>query len=163
MSTGFIVLVSLNMFTLILFSFISGLVSILAPCIWPLLPIVLSSSASGGKKKPLGIVLGIVTSFTLITLSISYIVKIFHFDAEILGFFAVFVIGILGLSLIIPSFGSTFAWNYLDAMCRSYFSYSCHSSFNTGSKYSNNLCNFVFYAWRVYSALHLVYSRSQNF
>ena len=106
MSTGFIVLVSLNMFTLILFSFISGLVSILAPCIWPLLPIVLSSSASGGKKKPLGIVLGIVTSFTLITLSISYIIKIFHFDAEILRFFAVFVIGILGLSLIIPSFGA---------------------------------------------------------
>lgn len=34
------------MLLLLIFAFISGLVTILAPCIWPLLPIILSSSAT---------------------------------------------------------------------------------------------------------------------
>lgn len=90
------------MLILLLFAFISGLVTIAAPCIWPLLPIVLSSTATGGHKKPLGITLGIITSFALFTLTLSYIIKIIPFDPDILRLFAVLVIGLLGLSLIIP-------------------------------------------------------------
>ena len=87
---------------LLIFAFISGLVTILAPCIWPLLPIILSSTASGGHKKPLGITLGIMVSFAVFTLTISYIEKIIPFDPNILRLFAVVVIGFLGLTLVIP-------------------------------------------------------------
>ncbi len=87
---------------LLTFAFISGLITIFAPCIWPLLPIILSSSTTGGHKKPFGITLGIMLSFGLLTLTISYIVRIIPFDPEILRYFAVFVITILGLTLIIP-------------------------------------------------------------
>lgn len=90
------------MIILLGFAFISGLITIFAPCIWPLLPIVLSATTSGGHKKPLGITLGIVTSFTFFTLSLSYILKIIPFDPEILRLFAVVVIGVLGLTLVIP-------------------------------------------------------------
>ncbi len=90
------------MFILILFAFISGLVTIFAPCIWPILPIILSSTATGGKRKPLGITLGIITSFAVFTLSLSYILRLISFDPDILRIFAVFVIGFLGLSLLIP-------------------------------------------------------------
>ena len=90
------------MLILLIFAFISGLVTILAPCVWPILPIILSSSSSGGHRKPLGITLGIMASFALFTLTISYIVKIIPFDPEILRLFAVFVIGFLGLALVIP-------------------------------------------------------------
>lgn len=88
---------------LLLFAFISGLITIFAPCIWPLLPIILSASSSGGHRKPLGITLGIVLSFAVITLTISYIVKIIPFDPEVLRYFAVAIIGFLGLSLVIPA------------------------------------------------------------
>lgn len=88
---------------LLLFAFISGLVTIAAPCIWPLLPIVLSATTTGGHRKPLGITLGIITSFALFTLTISYIVKLIPFDPDILRLFAVLVIGFLGLTLVIPS------------------------------------------------------------
>lgn len=88
---------------LLVFAFISGLVTILAPCIWPLLPIVFSSTATGGKNKPLGITLGIVLSFAIFTLSVSYLVKLFHFDPNVLRFLAVIVIAFLGLTLIIPA------------------------------------------------------------
>lgn len=90
------------MIVLLLFAFISGLVTILAPCIWPLLPIILSSTTTGGRAKPLGITLGIVTSFAFFTLTISYIVKIIPFDPNILRLFAVIVIGFLGFTLAVP-------------------------------------------------------------
>ena len=98
------------MVLLLLFAFLAGFVTILAPCIWPVLPIVLSSSISGGRshKKPLGITLGVILSFTFFTLSISFLVRAFHLDPNILRIIAVFVIGFLGLTMIIPSLSGKF-------------------------------------------------------
>ncbi|MFI5265411.1 MAG: cytochrome c biogenesis protein/redoxin, partial [Candidatus Levyibacteriota bacterium] len=90
------------MHVLFFFAFISGLVTIFAPCIWPILPIILSASATGGHRKPLGITLGVVISFGFLTLFLSYILRIIPIDANILRLFAAFIIGILGLTLIVP-------------------------------------------------------------
>lgn len=90
------------MILLLFFAFLSGLVTIFAPCIWPLLPIILSSTATGGHKKPLGITLGIMLSFGLLTLSISYLVRIIPFDSNSLRYIAVVIIGLLGFTLVIP-------------------------------------------------------------
>jgi cytochrome c biogenesis protein CcdA/thiol-disulfide isomerase/thioredoxin len=93
---------------LLLFSFLAGFVTILAPCIWPLLPIVLSASLGHGKQRPLGITLGVMTSFTVFTLSISYLEKFFHLDANIFRLLAVIIIGLLGMSMMIPALGTSF-------------------------------------------------------
>ena len=91
------------MILLLGFAFLAGLVTILAPCIWPILPIVLSSSVAGkGYQRPLGITLGIMASFGFFTLAISYLVNVFHFDSNSLRFAAVIIIGFLGLTMIIP-------------------------------------------------------------
>jgi cytochrome c biogenesis protein CcdA/thiol-disulfide isomerase/thioredoxin len=92
------------MILLLAFAFLAGLVTILAPCIWPLLPIVLSSAAAGKTHaRPLGITLGIMLSFTFFTLAISFLVSIFHLDPNIIRLFAVVVLIFLGLSMIIPA------------------------------------------------------------
>lgn len=90
------------MIILILFAFIAGLVTILSPCILPILPIVLSGSLTGGKRKPLGIVTGFVGSFTFFTLFLSLLVRAFHIPADSLRVFSIVVIFVFGLSLIIP-------------------------------------------------------------
>jgi cytochrome c biogenesis protein CcdA/thiol-disulfide isomerase/thioredoxin len=91
------------MLILLGFAFLAGLVTILAPCIWPILPIVLSSSVAGeGRRRPLGITLGIMLSFSFFTLSISYLVKVFHFDPDTLRIVAIVIIGVLGLTMIVP-------------------------------------------------------------
>ncbi len=91
------------MILLIAFAFLSGLVTIFAPCIWPILPVVLSSgSTSTDHRRPLGLVIGISVSFALITLSLSTLVRFFHFDPNLLRIFAVIVIASMGLSLVIP-------------------------------------------------------------
>lgn len=84
------------------FAFISGLVTILAPCIWPILPIILASSATGGHRKPLGITLGVILSFGFLTLALSYILKIIPFDPNVLRLLAACIIAFLGLTLVIP-------------------------------------------------------------
>lgn len=83
-------------------AFVSGLVTILAPCIWPLLPIILSTSVGASKLKSFGITLGILLSFGAFTLSVSYLVSALKFDPEVLRYFAVVVIGFLGVMLALP-------------------------------------------------------------
>jgi cytochrome c biogenesis protein CcdA/thiol-disulfide isomerase/thioredoxin len=96
------------MLFLLAFSFLAGFATILAPCIWPLLPLVLSVSSTGGKRKPFGLTLGVMTSFTLFTLFVSYLERFLHIDANFFRLVAVVVIGFLGLSLLFPALGARF-------------------------------------------------------
>src|SRR5579859_745423 len=90
------------MFLLIAFAFLAGVVTILSPCILPILPIVLSGSLAGGKQRPLGIVTGFILSFTFFTLALTAIVKATGVSADFLRNFAVLIIFLFGLSLLIP-------------------------------------------------------------
>ncbi|KKQ24661.1 MAG: hypothetical protein US40_C0014G0021 [Candidatus Roizmanbacteria bacterium GW2011_GWC2_37_13] len=90
------------MILLIFFSFLGGIVTILSPCILPILPVVLSGAVGEGKRKPFGIILGFVFSFTFFTLFLSLIIKITGISADILRNISVFVLFGFGLSLLIP-------------------------------------------------------------
>jgi cytochrome c biogenesis protein CcdA len=57
------------------FAFLAGAVTMLAPCILPILPIVLSGGAIQGRARPWGILLGIVLSFSLTTLVLGWLVS----------------------------------------------------------------------------------------
>lgn len=48
-------------------AFIEGVALIVSPCILPLLPIILSASITGSKKRPYGIIIGFVLSFAVFT------------------------------------------------------------------------------------------------
>jgi len=92
------------MIILIVFAFIAGLVTILSPCILPVLPIVLSGTAGGGKSKPWGIVLGFVASFTFFTLFLSAIVKATGIGADSVRLLSVVILFLFGVSLLWPGF-----------------------------------------------------------
>ena len=92
------------MLLLIVFAFIAGIVTVLSPCILPILPVVLSGSIAGGKHRPLGVVAGFVVSFTLFTLFLSSIVKLFGIPADSLRLFSIVLIFVFGLSLLLPKF-----------------------------------------------------------
>lgn len=92
------------MIFLIFFAFLGGVVTILSPCILPILPVVLSGTVSTGKRRPFGIVAGFVLSFTFFTLFLSAIVKATGISADFLRSLSVFVIFGFGLSLLVPKF-----------------------------------------------------------
>lgn len=92
------------MLFLVFFAFLAGFVTILSPCILPVLPIVLSGSLTGGHKRPLGIVLGFIISFSLFTLFLAEIVRLTGISADFLRLISVIIVLVFGLTLIVPGF-----------------------------------------------------------
>lgn len=95
------------MILLIAFAFLAGIITVLSPCILPILPIILTSSIGGvntGKSRPLGVVIGFILSFTFFTLFLSTIVRLSGISADTLRLVSVLVIGGFGVSLLIPQF-----------------------------------------------------------
>lgn len=92
------------MIILLAFAFLAGIVTILSPCILPVLPIVLSTSLSSGhpdRGRPLGVIVGFVGSFTLFTLFLSTLVNFLHLPADSLRFAAIIIVFVSGLSLLL--------------------------------------------------------------
>jgi cytochrome c biogenesis protein CcdA/thiol-disulfide isomerase/thioredoxin len=95
------------MILLIVFAFLAGIVTVLSPCILPILPIILSSTIGGkniGKSRPIGVVMGFILSFTFFTLFLSTIVSFSGIPADSLRLFSVIVIAVFGISFLIPQF-----------------------------------------------------------
>lgn len=92
------------MLFLILFAFLAGFVTVLSPCILPVLPIVLSGSLTAGHRRPLGIVTGFIISFSLFTLFLTAIVKATGVSADLLRNLSVLIVLFFGLSLLLPNF-----------------------------------------------------------
>ena len=61
------------MLLLISVAFVAGIVTVLSPCVLPILPVVLASAA-GGRRRPLAVILGLVASFAAFTMIISQVV-----------------------------------------------------------------------------------------
>ena len=86
---------------LVFFAFLSGIVTILSPCILPVLPIVLTGSI-GGKSKPFGVVTGFIASFSFFTLALSALVQTLDIPVNTLRIVAVVIIVTFGLTMIVP-------------------------------------------------------------
>ena len=84
-------------------AFLSGLLTILAPCIWPLLPIILADvTKTKSRKRPLGITVGVAISFTFLTLSISLLESSLGINPNLLRKTAVLVLVFVGISMVLP-------------------------------------------------------------
>src|SRR5215813_12939643 len=92
------------MLLLLVIAFAAGLVTVLSPCILPVLPIVLGSSVNGGRARPFGVVTGLIVSFSLFTLATAQIVALLHLSPSVLRLVAIVIIAVLGLTLAIPAF-----------------------------------------------------------
>jgi cytochrome c biogenesis protein CcdA/thiol-disulfide isomerase/thioredoxin len=79
-----------------LLAFIEGLGLIVSPCILPILPIFLSSSLDGSKKRPLGIILGFVLTFAVFTFFSRKLVQYSGIDLNVVRHFSFFVLALLG-------------------------------------------------------------------
>lgn len=95
------------MILLIAFAFLAGIVTVLSPCILPILPVILTSSIGGvntGKSRPMGVVTGFILSFTFFTLFLSTIVRLSGIPADALRLLSIIVIAGFGISLLVPQF-----------------------------------------------------------
>ena len=97
------------MLILSIFAFLAGIVTVLSPCILPVLPAILAAGTGKGKARPLGVTLGLVLSFVFFTLTLSFLVSYANLSANYLRYAAVVIIGAFGLVMLFPSLSEKFA------------------------------------------------------
>jgi cytochrome c biogenesis protein CcdA/thiol-disulfide isomerase/thioredoxin len=90
------------MVLLILFGFVAGAATALSPCVLPVLPIALSAGATGGRRRPLGIVAGLAVSFTFATVALVYVIAALGLPGDLLRTLAIVVLIGFGVSLMVP-------------------------------------------------------------
>jgi cytochrome c-type biogenesis protein len=91
-------------------AFGAGILSVLSPCILPLLPAVLATSAGKDKLKPLAIVLGVSISFIIMGVITSAFGAVFHTHIGQLKILAEILILIMGFALLLDlSFFTSFS------------------------------------------------------
>ena len=54
------------------FAFVAGAGTALSPCVLPVLPAVLSAGVTGGRRRPAGVIVGLVISFTFAIVALVY-------------------------------------------------------------------------------------------
>jgi cytochrome c biogenesis protein CcdA/thiol-disulfide isomerase/thioredoxin len=87
---------------LILFGFVAGAATALSPCVLPVLPIALSAGATGGRRRPLGIVAGLAVSFTFATVALVYVIAALGLPNDFLRKLAIAVLLCFGIVLMVP-------------------------------------------------------------
>jgi len=91
------------MLLLIGFAFLAGIVTVLSPCILPVLPVVLSGGIGGGKARPWGVITGFMASFTVFTLTLSTLVQTLGLNPDLLRWISAGLVLAFGIVLVVPA------------------------------------------------------------
>lgn len=98
------------MFSQILIGLFGGLITGVSPCILPMLPIIFLAGATGAssdgkspsRKYPLLVTLGLVVSFTTVTLLGSTVLSLLGLPQDFIRWAGVALLALIGVSLMIP-------------------------------------------------------------
>jgi cytochrome c biogenesis protein CcdA/thiol-disulfide isomerase/thioredoxin len=88
---------------LVLFAFVAGAGTALTPCVLPVLPALLASAGSGGRRRPLGVIAGLTASFTVAIVALASLVDGVGLPDGTVRTLAVVVLLGFGLTLLVPS------------------------------------------------------------
>jgi cytochrome c-type biogenesis protein len=87
----------------IVFALFAGIVTVVAPCTLPMLPILLGTSlVSQAKLRPLFVALGFILSFAGVTLVFNFVTRILGLDPDHLRTAAIALLAIFGVLLLWP-------------------------------------------------------------
>jgi cytochrome c biogenesis protein CcdA len=90
---------------LALFAFVAGAGTALSPCSLPVLPALLSASATGGRRRPFGIVLGLAVTFCLTIVGLAQVVDGVGLGTSVTRDLAIAALGLFGVALVLPALG----------------------------------------------------------
>ena len=79
---------------------IAGVLSILSPCVWPLVPIVMTSAAGKGRWGPLYLALGLSLAFALAGGLLTYALLNAGLNPDALRWVAAILLVVIGLTLV---------------------------------------------------------------
>jgi cytochrome c biogenesis protein CcdA/thiol-disulfide isomerase/thioredoxin len=92
-----------TMLLLLLFALVAGAGTAITPCVLPVLPALLASSATGGRRRPLGIVLGLAITFTIAIVALAKLVTGVGLAKGASRELAIVVLIAFGVILLVPA------------------------------------------------------------
>jgi len=96
---------------LMLFALVAGAATALSPCVVPVLPAVLGAGVTGGRRRPLGVVTGLVIAFTFATVGLVYVIDALGLPDDFVRTLAIATLFAFGVALLIPGLGDRIeAW-----------------------------------------------------
>jgi cytochrome c biogenesis protein CcdA/thiol-disulfide isomerase/thioredoxin len=87
---------------LILFAILAGAGTAITPCVLPVLPALLSAGAVGGRRRPLGIVVGLAVTFTIAIVVLAQLVKGIGLASGAARTVAIVILLVFGVVMLIP-------------------------------------------------------------
>jgi len=90
------------MLLLLLFAVLAGAGTALSPCVLPVLPALLSAGATGGRRRPLGLALGLGVTFTVTIVGLATVVDGVGLGSDVLRGVAIAVLLAFGVALLVP-------------------------------------------------------------
>ena len=93
------------MLLLTVFAVLAGAGTALTPCVLPVLPALLSASAAGGRRRPLGVILGLVFTHTIAIVALASVIDGVGLADGFVRSLAVVVLAAFGLALLWPRLG----------------------------------------------------------
>lgn len=87
----------------LLLAFVAGLITVLSPCVLPLLPLLLATATQDGRARPLGVILGFIGAFSLATLALSTLVRALGVPPDINRSLSAGLLLVFGLVLAVPA------------------------------------------------------------
>ncbi len=91
--------------TLIVVAAIAGLATFLSPCVLPVLPVVAAASATGGRRRPVGVAVGLAVAFVVFTLTASRVLAALGLPQDLLQNAAIVMLAVVGVALLVPAAG----------------------------------------------------------
>jgi cytochrome c biogenesis protein CcdA/thiol-disulfide isomerase/thioredoxin len=90
------------MLLLLGFAVLAGAGTALSPCVLPVLPALLSAGGAGGRRRPLGVVLGLSVTFTVTIVGVAKVVDGVGLGSDPLRDVAIVVLLAFGIALLLP-------------------------------------------------------------
>jgi cytochrome c-type biogenesis protein len=83
----------------------AGVLGIVSPCVWPLVPVVTSSAATGGRSGPFYLALGMSLAFAAAGTVATLLLTSSGMDPELLRYVAAGMLALVGLTLLVQRLG----------------------------------------------------------
>ena len=93
----------------VILAFVAGVLSILSPCVLPILPIALGAAASEHKWGPVALATGLALSFVVIGLFVATVGYSIGLNADLFRYAAATLIIVFGVLLLLPGLQARFA------------------------------------------------------
>src|SRR4051794_31111510 len=84
-----------------LFAFVAGAATAVSPCVLPVLPVALAAGATGGRRRPLGVVAGLVVSSPSARVALVSLLSALGLRDKLSRTLAIVVLAVAGIALVV--------------------------------------------------------------